>query len=285
MKPQNSQPQTSKLEISKPQTSKPKNYMVCSTVRSGSTLLCKTLEQLEGGGQPQEHFHRHTIQRLKLDHNPDAFLRYCQTIFEDSLAEHRVFGIKMHWWQLFDCLRLARQSPRFEPQSDLDILNSLFPDLRFIYLQRRDVIAQAVSAAIATQTGRWEKLKPSSGKSTKPAQEKPLKFQPWRIYEWHQALKSHHQSWQDFFADHHLAHHNIIYEDLVDAFIPQMARAMDYIGIDETGQLDQLEIPTRRQATQTNQRFINYYTLMPEPLSAMIYRLYRQLRPVQEGVA
>ncbi|MEM9161529.1 MAG: Stf0 family sulfotransferase [Cyanobacteria bacterium P01_F01_bin.4] len=274
-----------KLKHGPPNTNQPKNYMVCSTVRSGSTLLCKTLEQLDGGGQPQEYFHRHTLQRLNLDHNPDAFLRYCHTIFEESLTKHGVFGLKMHWWQLFDFLRLARQSPRFEHQSDLDILNSLFPDLSFIYLQRRDIVAQAVSAAIASQTGQWEKFKHSSSKGTKPVKAKPLKFQPWRIYEWHQALKAHNQFWQDFFIENHLEHHDIVYEDLVEAFPQEITSVTDYIGIHDSKLLEGIEIPTQRQFTPTNQRFINYYTRMPKPLSAMLYQLYRQLRPMQGGFA
>ena len=78
------------------------NYLICSTVRSGSTLLCKTLEQLDGCGNPQEYFHRHLVKKLKLNNNPQKFLEYCDGIVQKGIDNHGTFGIKMHWYQLVD---------------------------------------------------------------------------------------------------------------------------------------------------------------------------------------
>ncbi len=265
---------------------KSKSYIVCSTVRSGSTLLCKTLEQLDRYGRPQEYFHRHTIQRLGLNNNPDKFLNYCHTICQDSLTHHGVFGVKMHWPQLLDFLSLARQSPQFQHQEDLAILDDFFPNLTFIYLRRRNITAQAVSAAIASQTGKWEKTKALSdnSKESREIRKNPLKFQPWRIYEWDKALQEHNRCWQNFFAENNLDYHETCYEDLVESFPQEMAQIVDYISVNSSEFLNKFEMPTKPQSTPINRRFIRYYSWLPEPFLVMLYRLYRQLRPVQEEV-
>ncbi|MEO1633997.1 MAG: Stf0 family sulfotransferase [Cyanobacteria bacterium J06631_9] len=259
---------------------KANNYIVCSTVRSGSTLLCKTLAQLTGCGQPKEYFHRHTIERLQLDNNPERFLSYCQEIVQESALSQSAFGMKMHWHQLLDCLRLARQSSELSHCSDLEIINALFPKVTFIYLRRRDVIAQAVSAAIATQTGRWEK--PTH--RPEPASTTPIKFQPWRIYEWDQALRSQYQLWQQFFSTYQLPHYEITYEDLVANFPTEISNILSYINYPSNAFSQEfsqgLSIPTKRQGNQTNQKFIRYYTLLPRPVSAMIFRLYEKVVPL-----
>ena len=183
----------------------PKSYIICSTVRSGSTLLCNSLGQLDGYGQPEEYFHRHTIKRLNLNLHPDKFLAYCQSISQEAFNRHGVFGIKMHWWQMFDFLNLARQSPHLKEKQDLEILNMLFPNPKFIYLWREDIIAQAISAAIALQTGQWEnprKSEPKPGVQTKKNPQKfRIKFQPWKIYEWETSLRVQNQAWQQFLQE------------------------------------------------------------------------------------
>ena len=262
---------------------KPQNYVVCSTVRSGSTLLCKTLEQLGSCGRPEEYFHRHTIRRLKLDNNPKAFFKYCQEIVQQGQLEQsdslrsEPFGLKLHWWQLLDFLRLARQSPRFASHSDIEILNTIFPNLTFIYLHRGDIVAQAVSAAIATQTGQWERL--SKNESDRPtAWNKPIKFQPWRIYEWDKALREHNASWQTFFRNNSITPHEIVYEDLISAFPPQMNRLLQTLKVDANVASADLNAPTQRQGNQINQQFISTYRRWPRPLLKALYRLYRLIK-------
>ncbi|MEL7313690.1 MAG: Stf0 family sulfotransferase [Cyanobacteria bacterium J06559_3] len=269
------------------------SYIICSTVRSGSTLLCKTLGQLKECGQPEEYFHRHIIKRLKLRKDPEKFLSYCRAIFREGVTHHGTFGIKLHWWQLLDFLSLARQLPQFKEKQDLEILGELFPNPKFIYLRRKNMTAQAISAAIAAQTGQWERLNEQEAKSLtlKPAKTQSkaskhvqqVKFQPWKIYEWEASLRSQNQAWQHFFQENSLRYHEITYENLIQSFSQEIGRALDYIGICKSQSLEAYEMPTRRQANQMNQRFIRYYTLLPKPFSALLYWLYQQLQAVRNG--
>lgn len=258
-----------------PLANAPTNYMVCSTVRSGSTLLCKTLGSIKNCGQPEEYFHRHTIRRLKLNHNPDTFLSYCQTIYQQSLRHSGCFGIKMMWPQLVDFLTLAHQSPQFKTASDREILNHLFPNLTFIYLRRQDSVAQAVSAAIATQTGQWEK-----STSTPQTTTRPIKFQPWHIYEWDNALKEHNAAWQTFFTQNNITYHSLTYEKLTQSFTSEISALLRYINSPIQLKSETLTLPTQKQANARNQTLIRDYKQLPKPLLAIIHSLYRQLKPL-----
>ena len=236
-----------------------------------------------GYGQPEEYFHRHTIQQLGLENNPQKFLSYCEDIFQRSLSQSRVFGLKIHWYQLQDFLRIARQLPAFTDRSDLEILTLLFPHSRFIYLCRQDITAQAVSAAIATQTGQWEK--PACNTAQNRENEASLKFQPWRIYEWDQALKSHNQGWQDFFQVHHTSPYTVSYEALTTDFSTEISKILNYLSINEANISETFARPTQRQSNKTNQQFIHRYNRLPQPLLASIYWLFRQLKPATEETA
>jgi LPS sulfotransferase NodH len=216
---------------------------------------------------------------LKLENRPDEFLQYCRSLYNEGTTES--FGIKMHWWQLIDCLRLARQSSQFKTQSDWDILNTLFPNPKFIYLWRRDIAAQAVSAAIASQTGQWEK---ASSEHSKQSRTNPVKFQPWKIYEWEKSLEDQNRYWRQFFQNNHLKYYEITYEDLVAAFPDELAKVINHIGIEQSELTNQPKILTQRQSNATNRRFVSYYTLLPKPLLTVLYQLYRQLKPIRYGV-
>ncbi|MGD1898934.1 MAG: Stf0 family sulfotransferase [Phormidesmis sp.] len=248
------------------------SYIICSTVRSGSTLLARTLSGLDGCGQPEESFHRHIIRQKQLNQSSKKFIDYCQAIVEASVRKDDALGIKLHWWQLRDFLMLARQAADSDTSlSDLAVLEQFFPNLKFVYLSREDRAAQAVSAAIASQTGLWEK------NVSIPAP--TAKFQPWKIYEWETALTEQHQNWQTFFQQNSITPYQLTYEQLVSAFSQQISQIVEYLDLPVTPSPDDIDMPVQRQANANNQRLIKQYQQLPKPLSAASLWLYRQLKP------
>ncbi|MEL6160326.1 MAG: Stf0 family sulfotransferase [Cyanobacteria bacterium J06623_5] len=259
------------------------DYIVCSTVRSGSALLCKTLSQ-SGLGQPEEYFHKHRIRQLKLEGRPEAFADYCRALVDGARCGKGAFGMKLHWWQLQDFLRLARGLSVYAGLGDREILDRFFPNAKYVYLRRQDVVAQAVSAAIAAQTGQWESLqrRPSDTRKTAPTRERTIKFQPWRIYEWEKSLLKQNQDWVNFFQVNQLDYLEVVYEDLVCSFPETIAELIGYIS-GESSLLVNVEMPTRRQSNTVNRRFIQRYRRFPKSVMAVLYWLYGKLRPQQLG--
>ncbi len=252
-----------------------KSYIVCSTGRSGSTLLCKTLEKLGCCGNPEEFFHNDLVRSIKQKNDPDYFVDYCNSIFEKGLTDNGVFGMKMHWWQLVDFIRLARQSPIFQGKEDLEILNSVFPNPKFIYIWRRDMSQQAISTVIALQTKQW--VKPNSDregeKVTQSTQNKDLIFQPLTIYRWEHSFEDQNRRWRNFFKDNSLAHYELVYEDFVVSFEREMANVIDYLDLDHNLIADKIEMPTQKQANEINQRFLQRYKLIPKLVMKIAHKL------------
>ena len=267
----------------------PSSYLICSTVRSGSTLLSRTLGQLEGCGQPEEYFHRHTIRDKKLNQSSEAFRAYCHDIRHNSFETFGTFGMKMHWWQLSDFLAMARHSldSQSAKQSDRAVLEQFFPGLKYVYLRREDVVAQAVSAAIASQTGQWEKQSPTQSEENGAADSRPIgaiKFHPWKIYEWKTLLEQQNQSWKTFFQDGEILPYSLTYESLVNNFLQEVSQVLQHICLTPKMNPNSLAMPVQRQANAANARLISAYNRLPTPVSASLLRLYRWRRPLNATV-
>lgn len=252
-----------------------RSYIVCSTGRSGSTLLCKTLTQLKQFGNPEEYFHhRNVIDKLKLKEKHEAFIPYFESVLDQGLSDNGTFAIKMHWWQLYDFLAITRQLDEFKGMNDVEILNSAFPHLKLIYIWRQDMISQAVSTEIALQTGVWVKGVNQSGRSNgfgatdthaqlNAHTHTAMRFRPLRIYRWEQKFKDQNSRWRQFLAEHQLAHYELTYERLTDNFEQEMTDVIRFLELDTEVDLSMLKMPTKRQANAVNEQFTTCYKAFP----------------------
>lgn len=258
------------------------SYIVCSTGRSGSTLLCKTLKNLQCCGNPEEYFHHNETKKLQLKGNPDKFISYCNSVLQEGLTANGIFGIKMHWWQMYDFLKIAREYSLFKDKKDLEILNSVFPNLKFIYISRQDIIAQAVSTTIALKTGVWEKRANNKQSIEKKIRLKenntPVKFHPLKIYRWEQSFKDQNRRWKKFFDENNLDYYELTYERLTSSFEPEIFSILDFLDIDKNSISHKIQMATKKQSTGINQRFIGYYRMLPKLLIKLVYKIDRELR-------
>jgi LPS sulfotransferase NodH len=127
-----------------------KSYIVAASYRCGSTYLCTRLWNTGVLGAPAEYLNvgggrmlRHVMERRLQATSPEDYfvkLLACRT------SSNGVFGMKAHYHH-FD--RALDWCPR--------MLELLAP-VTYIYLSRRDAIAQAVSMAKAIQTNRWTSM-------------------------------------------------------------------------------------------------------------------------------
>jgi len=123
-----------------------KFYAICSTERSGSNYLSSRLWQTGLCGAPQESFNYYTIMfQLAQRMNARNIQEYVEALFRHRTSANGVFGFKAHWGQFLFLSRLSDMLPRFQP-------------LRYLFIDRKDVLAQAVSFAIARQTDQWTHL-------------------------------------------------------------------------------------------------------------------------------
>ena len=110
-----------------------RGYLICSEHRSGSTLLCQWLASTGVLGRPDEYF-ASTESAVAIERDPSLLT----DVLTRATTANGVWGIKL-FSQQFDQTKAARWVERL-------------PQPRFIYLERRDLLGQAISLVRARQT-------------------------------------------------------------------------------------------------------------------------------------
>jgi LPS sulfotransferase NodH len=135
------------------------SYILCTTPRSGSTLLCGLLRDTGCAGDPQSYFHQPSLANwcggLKLPLGSSISKIFTEARRVGS-GNSDLFGLRMQRHSFdFWMAQLAKLHP--SQTSDLGRIEAAFGRTAFIHLTRTDKIAQAVSLVRATQSGLWHR--------------------------------------------------------------------------------------------------------------------------------
>jgi LPS sulfotransferase NodH len=238
-----------------------KVYVVASSYRSGSTHLCHCLWETGVLGAPWEYLNyendmRVMLLRLGASGVTDYFIKLlaCRT------SRNGVFGVKAHFHH-FEAAFKAFPG----------MLKAL-PPVQFIYINRRDKVAQAVSMAKSIQTNAWLSL-------SRPRRT-PLFYSADFIAACLEEVEAQTQGWMQWFAANGIKPFNVDYEDLlsdeqgiIDSIIALMNVASD--------EPDLVVLPkVERQSDAINAEWIRRYrvdngldravALAPIPVAARI---------------
>jgi LPS sulfotransferase NodH len=217
-------------------------YIIASTMRTGSYLLCEGLEATGRAGHPREIFcpeRRGQYSgewKLPAGLGFDDFLR---AALEKSRTENGVLGMKIHAHHLEP---LAREcGVAGEPWR---VLPRLFPDAKYIHLRRRDRRAQAISWYRAEITNEWWRI---SGVEDWDLTGKEPEFNAAEIRRMEIELGNQQRIWNDFFAAQAIEVMVMDYETLASDYRGEIARALAFLGEDASLAGD---LPDPRMARQ-----------------------------------
>lgn len=250
-----------------------KSYIICSTPRTGSGLLCSTLRNLGCCGNPGEHFHLRKLQENNdVKNNPKALRDYLSQVCNYGTTPNGIFGVKMHRTHFKVLLEFARQLHEFICMNDIEILSSIFPNPSFIFIWRRDFLKQAISWEIARQTTKWRINK---GEALDYINK--VKFKPFFIYKHKRAIQVANSEWRHFFKAYSIDFYEIVYEDLINSYQKTILDLVDYIGIDSQISASTITMSSQVQSTQINERWYKYYGFIPEKILTLIVGLRKSL--------
>jgi trehalose 2-sulfotransferase len=220
------------------------SYIICCTPRSGSHLLAGGLDSSGIAGHPNERFPRlsstssHSpsqADRLvtqpppesSYDHELDS--EYVRSVIKQGMTQNGVFGITIHWFQLNDAVRRIHSYLGTFDVNPFDTLSSVFPNLSYIWLRRRDKIAQAVSWYKAIQTGQYVAL------ADEPEQvlTNEIVFDFKAIKTYWSALRSFDNGWNYFFSSNRVDHFTVDYEDLTANYAPTVRAVLRYLKLND----------------------------------------------------
>lgn len=239
-----------------------RSYLVCATQRSGSTLLCETLEATGVAGRPREYFEElketgvprrpreyfwglrspEVIRLLPTESQLDREAERRQTWSRDDYSAHfkaalsaattpnGVLGAKVMWSYFPDFLELMRGIPRFAGMGDGSLLNAAFPELSYVFVSRSDKVRQAVSLWRALQTWVWRR---SAAAIEEEQPERPVVYSFDAIDHLVDQLRRQEDAWRGFFFRIGRQPLQLYYEEI--ATDPQAAagRVLQMLGLSE----------------------------------------------------
>lgn len=275
-----------------------RSYLVCSTPRSGSTLVCEALKVAGVAGRPEEYFEalRHSGRPRRpeeyfhgvddqsiFDHLGEravgddprprsplwsraAYDRYLEWAIEQGTTPNGVFGAKLMWGYLGDFVGLLRNVRRYRDLPLRDLLPSVFPELTFVRVVRANKIRQAVSLWKAVQTATWRQDDGRAEEEGSPpyrsflAENRPqLRFHYRAIDHLLRQLLAHEAQWDAFFEHVGIKPILVLYENF--AAVPQESTisVLERLGIEAPGGFS-FEPQMRAQSDSLNDDWSRRYS-------------------------
>ncbi len=211
------------------------SYIIATAPRTGSSLLSEALTATARAGRPDEffdptpgneaHWARH--------HKAPEGAGYLDRIVDATRTPNGVFGFKLHWHQVPSLrARLVQALPApGAPDSRpiLDLLRERLPGTRFIWLSRRNKVAQAISYYRATRTQVWRAS--NDGRYPDAAPACVPHFDRAAIGEFLQTVKAMDSGWRRFFQHHKIPALVVVYEDFVESYAPTVRAVLKFLDL------------------------------------------------------
>jgi len=215
------------------------SYVICTSPRSGSTLLCKLLAATGVSGRPGSHFHEPSLAAWLADYDlaradfPSeraAVGAVFDAAREEGTGETGMFG-----------LRLQRHSFAFFMQK-LDLLHPGLPDdparfqaafgrTLFLHLSRKNKLDQAISFVKARQTGLWHQaLDGTELERLSPPQE-PV-YDAGAIAQQMAEFTTYDAEWNAWFTAAGIAPLRMTYDALAGDPSGALGEVLDHLGCD-----------------------------------------------------
>jgi LPS sulfotransferase NodH len=189
------------------QTSKKIVVFVCFSNRSGSNLFLDALGRIGFGCSPGDEFF-----------NAEAIYDHVKEFAFESFEDHLAFIVKLRGLRKHVFLKIGPHQLFWLANSGL--LTRYFRHTRYVLVERRDKVAQAVSLYLADQTGSYLRTVDSEGSAREA-----VPYSSEEILKRLKHIMDVTGLFEYFFELHSLSFHRICYEDL-DADPVQALRAM-----------------------------------------------------------
>lgn len=222
------------------------SYIICCTPRSGSHLLADGLTSTAVAGNPVERFPRPSdrswessaaerivpMAKPPTDDDYDAALDaiYIDKILEYGTTANGVFGVNIHRNQFEDAIKRIRLYLKNNHSKPHEILSQAFPNLSYLWLKRRDKVAQAVSWHKALQSGRYVKIQNLPSESVQKPPLVEFDFTAIKIH-W-STIRNSENAWQHYFLENKIHPFVIYYEDLCANYEGTIRAAIKFLALE-----------------------------------------------------
>ena len=216
-----------------------KSYIICTSPRSGSTLLCGLLAATGKSGNPGSHFHIPSISNWLKSYNlsrddyasdRDAVSAVFEAAYKQGTGNTGLFGLRLQRGSFdFFIQQVGVLYP--EADSDLERIQAVFGATLFIHLTRPNKLDQAISRVKATQTGLWHRAADGTEMERLSAPKDPVYDQA-QIAQYLAELTALDEAWVNWFAKENLKPLCVSYDELSADPEFVLAQILDKLGLD-----------------------------------------------------
>ncbi len=190
-----------------------KNYIICFTERSGSTMLCSLLKETGVLGMPEEYINPRDVMQSYLEkYRVSDISQYINILRHCQVCENGIFGMKTCFMD-------------FEPLINQQIIGRSINPVKFIYLTRQDIILQAISAHVARSSGVWHVAE--SGIA-----EPECEYDETAILNHVDRLLYERSQWERFFSFYSVEPLRITYEEVLENVEGVIKKILSFLGED-----------------------------------------------------
>jgi LPS sulfotransferase NodH len=249
------------------------SYIIASVQRSGTHLLCSILRSTGIAGSPQEHFLSKPGETWEKRWDTPSRVAYVQNVLRKNTAANGVFGTVVMWSYFERMLQMLQEIPAYKTLNGAQLLATVFCKPKYIWMRRRNHVEQAVSWAMACQTGVWtQKAEEKSQPQAIP------KFDFKVIDEWCNRIVAHDEGWANYFRVNQIEPLVLFYEDVVGSHCAAAERVLEFLGLQfQPG----LEIPppaVEKQATRISEEWAACYLKHKRAKTGRLRRIIRRMR-------
>jgi LPS sulfotransferase NodH len=233
------------------------SYIICTSPRSGSTLLCKLLEKTALVGVPESYFHQPSLASWAAGvglagSGAERISDIIDAINTVGRGQSDLFGLRLqrHSFAFF-MGQLGRLHP--DLHTDAARLSAVFGRVRYIHLTRENKLDQAISVVKAQQTGLWH-IAPDGHEIERLSSPAPLVYDGYAIATKKAAFEAADEEWTAWFEQQNMSPLRITYSELAQAPREILAHVLSDLGCDPRVAYD-ISVSTAKLANETSREW------------------------------
>lgn len=229
------------------------NYVICTTQRSGSTMVCGDIESLGVAGNPKEYFHLSHVEKVK---EKDKFTSASyKKLMDEAKTDNGVIGLKI----MADSVKFAGKciESSHEQWANGTPVKTFFEymkqDYKFIFLQRRSTVEQAVSHYVAKKTKKYHSYQIKKSDSYN----EDVEFDFDEIDQEVKKIKFDNHQWHEWFKKFDIEPMKLFYEDCARD-IGYLKDILELIGVNDDTTLSG-DRKIKKIANSMSEKFVAEY--------------------------
>ncbi len=241
------------------------SYVICTSPRSGSTLLCTLLAATGVAGKPASYFYGDSVADWLEDLGivPEAGSSerdMLEAAFSEAMRQGRkgtrLFGLRQQQRGLgLLCEKLAVGEP--EDLADSERFRRRFGPTLFIHLSRADKVAQAVSLLKAEQSGLWH-MAPDGTEVERLAPHREPIYDFGKLRACVDMVTAYDRNWEAWFRQEAIDPLRISYDALSADPVATLRSVLGHLGLDRSA-ADGIEPGVRKLADGTSADWVARY--------------------------